>query len=82
MRLPAAGGTAPAGLATCMPCHQTDFKGGISWPRIAGLNYDYLVASMNAFATEQRTNNGDMPKIMQMYSDSEREAMAKYLAGL
>jgi cytochrome c553 len=66
----------------CTPCHQANFQGGISWPRIAGLNYDYMVAAMKAFANEERTNNQDMVKIMKLFSDSEREAMARYLAAL
>jgi cytochrome c553 len=78
----AAPGAQPNGMAMCMPCHQPKFEGGPSWPRLAGLNQDYLVASMRAFATEARTNNEDMVKIMKMFSDSDRDAMARYLAGL
>jgi mono/diheme cytochrome c family protein len=37
---------------------------------------------MHAFATDQRTNNGDMPKFMQMLTDSERDAIARYLSDL
>ena len=32
--------------------------------------------------TAERTNNGDMPGFMKALSDSDRDAMAKYLAGL
>jgi cytochrome c553 len=78
----AASATAPKGITMCTPCHQQNFQGGVSWPRLAGLNYDYLVASMRAFATEQRTNNTDMVQMMKLFTDSEREAMARYLAGL
>ena len=66
----------------CTPCHQQNFQGGVSWPRLAGLSYEYLVASMRAFATEQRTNNTDMVQMMKLFTDGEREAMARYLAGL
>jgi cytochrome c553 len=72
----------PAGLTMCTPCHQQNFQGGFSWPRIAGLSYEYLVSSMNSFATEQRTNNTDMVQFMKMFSEQERDAMARYLAGL
>lgn len=72
----------PNGMAMCVPCHQPKFEGGISWPRLAGLSYEYLAASMRAFANEERTNNEDMVKIMKMFTDSERDAMARYLAGL
>jgi mono/diheme cytochrome c family protein len=44
--------------------------------------YEYLVAAMRSFAVEERTNNGDMPEFMQALTDSEREAMARYLSGL
>jgi cytochrome c553 len=72
----------PERIAMCVPCHQENFQGGVSWPRVAGQSYEYLLAQMNAFAKEERTNNGDMPKIMQMFSEAERDAMARYLAGL
>src|SRR5262245_50761036 len=51
-------------------------------PRLAGLSYEYLVTSMHSFATNERTNNGDMPKFMQMLTDSERDAIARYLSDL
>jgi cytochrome c553 len=73
---------APKGITSCTPCHQQNFQGGISWPRLAGLSYEYLVASMRAFANEERTNNTDMVQMMKLFTDSEREAMARYLAGL
>ena len=80
---PAAAPAAPPnGIAMCVPCHQPKFEGGVSWPRLAGLSYEYLAASMRAFANEERTNNEDMVKIMKMFTDSERDAMARYLAGL
>jgi len=37
---------------------------------------------MRDFATDKRTNNGDMPKFMHALTDSERDAMARYLSGL
>lgn len=78
----AASAAPPKGITQCTPCHQQNFQGGVSWPRLAGLSYEYLVSSMRAFATEQRTNNTDMVQMMQLFTDSEREAMARYLAGL
>jgi cytochrome c553 len=72
----------PQGIAQCVPCHQPKFEGGPPAPRLAGLSYEYLVASMRAFATDERSNNGDMPKMMQALTDSEREAIARYLAAL
>ena len=78
----AAAASPPNGIAQCQPCHQPNFVGGPPAPRLAGLSYEYLVASMRGFAAEQRTNNGDMPKFMHALTDSERDAMARYLSGL
>ena len=79
---PAAASAPPGGLAQCQPCHQRNFEGGPPAPRLAGLSYDYLAAAMRAFATTERTNNLDMPKFMQALSDSDRDAMARYLSAL
>ena len=79
----AAAATAPpSALTQCQPCHQRNFEGGPPAPRLAGLSYEYLVAAMRAFATAERTNNGDMPKFMQALTDSQRDAMARYLSEL
>ena len=81
-RAAAASAPPPNGIAQCQPCHQPNFEGGPPAPRLAGLSYEYLAASMRNFAGEKRTNNGDMPKFMQALTDSERDAMARYLSGL
>jgi cytochrome c553 len=78
----AATASPPSGLTQCQPCHQPKFEGGPPAPRLAGLSYEYLVTSMRAFAADERANNGDMPKFMQMLTDSERDAMARYLSAL
>jgi cytochrome c553 len=78
----AAAAAAPEGIAMCRACHQPNFEGGAPAPRLAGLSYDYLVASMRSFADGERTNNLDMPGFMKALSDDQRVAMAKYLAGL
>lgn len=72
----------PNGMAVCKVCHQQNFQGALPAPRLAGLSYEYLSAQMRAFADGQRTDNEDMPKIMKDVSESDREAMARYLAGL
>ncbi len=76
------GASPPNGIAQCQPCHQPNFDGGPPAPRLKGLSYDYLAAAMKSFADGTRTNNGDMPRFMESLSDSERDAMARYLAGL
>jgi cytochrome c553 len=72
----------PKGIAQCQACHQPDFQGGMPAPRLAGLSYEYLVAAMRAFATEERSNNLDMPKFMHALTERERSAIARYLSAL
>ena len=72
----------PKGIAQCQPCHQPHLEGGPPAPRLAGLSYEYLLASMRSFAGDVRTNNEDMPKFMQALTDSELDAMARYLSAL
>ena len=55
---------------------------GISTPRLAGQNYEYLVEEMRRFADGERANNADMVQIMKGLSAADRDAMAKYLASL
>jgi cytochrome c553 len=71
-----------AKLGQCQACHQKNFEGGAPAPRLAGLSYPYLAAAMKSFADGTRTNNLDMPGIMKALTETERDAMAKYLAGL
>jgi cytochrome c553 len=78
----AASAPPPNGIAQCRSCHQPNFEGGPPAPRLAGLSYEYLVAAMRSFAAGERTNNGDMPKFMHALTDSERDAMARYLSAL
>ena len=66
----------------CEACHQRNFEGGQPAPRLAGLSSDYLAAAMRAFADDQRTNNGDMPKFMKALTEAQRDAIARYLSAL
>ena len=81
-RAAAATPSPPNGIAQCQPCHQPNFEGGPPAPRLAGLSYEYLLAAMRSFAADIRTNNEDMPKFMRALTDSELEAMARYLSAL
>ena len=78
----AAPASPPDKIAMCRACHQPNFEGGPPAPRLAGLSYEYLVAAMRSFADDERTNNGDMPHFMKALTESERDAIARYLAGL
>lgn len=78
---------APRGIAVCQSCHSQNYMGavqaeGMTTPRLAGQNYEYLVETMRKFAEGERTNNSDMVQIMKGISAADRDAMAKYLAGL
>jgi cytochrome c553 len=75
-------GAEPEGIAVCKACHQPKFEGGAPAPRLAGLSYEYLLAAMNGFADDKRTNNLDMPKLMKALTPSQREAIAHYLSAL
>ena len=72
----------PEGIAQCQACHQPNFEGGMPAPRLAGLSYEYLVTAMRAFAKEERTNNLDMPRFMQLLTERERNAIAHYVSAL
>lgn len=74
--------TPPSGIAVCQICHQQNFVGGLPAPRLAGQSYQYLVEAMQSFADGTRTNNADMVKLMQALSPAERDAIARYVAGL
>jgi cytochrome c553 len=72
----------PEGIEMCKACHQQNFEGGAPAPRLAGLSYEYLLGAMNAFADGKRTNNLDMPGFMRALTESQRDAIAHYLAKL
>jgi cytochrome c553 len=76
----AGAGSPPEKITMCRACHGQNFEGGAPAPRLAGLSYEYLAASMHNFADGQRTNNLDMPGFMKALTDSERDAMARYLS--
>src|SRR5689334_9914979 len=78
-RAPAKPASPPQGIAQCQACHQPGFQGGPPAPRLAGLSYEYLAASMRAFAKHERTNNLDMPGFMRALSERERSAIARYV---
>jgi len=44
-------------IAQCQACHQPNFQGGNAGAAARRAQYEYLVAAMRAFATEERTNN-------------------------
>ena len=79
---PASSTPEPEGIAMCKACHGQHFEGGDPAPRIGGQSYDYLIGAMDGFADGKRTNNLDMPGFMRALSESQRQAIAHYLAAL
>jgi cytochrome c553 len=78
----AAGGNgrdAPA----CSACHGAQGEGqpGAAYPRLAGLDSAYLIDQLNAFADGSR-NNESMSPIAKALTSDERQAVAKFYAGL
>jgi cytochrome c553 len=78
----AAGGNgrdAPA----CSACHGAQGEGrpGAANPRLAGLDSAYLIDQLNAFADGGR-NNETMSPIAKALTPDERQAVAKFYAGL
>jgi cytochrome c553 len=78
----AAVGSPPQGIAMCKACHGQNFEGDAAGPRLAGLSYEYLLGAMDSFADGKRTNNLDMPGFMKTLTESQREAIARYLSAL
>jgi len=72
----------PKGIDQCQACHQANFEGGMPAPRLAGLSYEYLAGEMREFASDERSNNLDMPKFMRALPEPERDAIARYLSAL
>jgi cytochrome c553 len=66
----------------CTGCHQGEYQGEGTQPRLAGQNKDYQIKSMLDFRTRARANNPGMSDLMISTSVDDLQAMAEYLAGL
>jgi cytochrome c553 len=83
---------APAGVATqaqrtntsvgCTGCHQAQYQGEGTQPRLAGQFNEYLIKSMMDFRTRERANNPGMSDLMIATAPDDLAAIAEYLAGL
>ncbi|MBV4396550.1 cytochrome c4 [Advenella alkanexedens] len=72
--------------ATCVACHQANGAGmnlpqGESWPRLAGLNRDYMIAQLKAFKDGTR-KNASMVAFASMLNDEQIADVASYYASL
>ncbi|WP_035572973.1 c-type cytochrome [Halomonas halocynthiae] len=75
------GGTS---AVVCVACHQADgmgmnIPGGESWPRLAGMNADYLAKQLHDFKSGDRENMTMMP-FANMLSDQQIADVAAYYA--
>ncbi len=67
----------------CGSCHTPAFTGQNHIPRIAGLQYDYLVTQLRGFKTGARQDiDGTMASSAQPLSEKDIADIAWYLAGL
>ena len=79
-------GNAAKDVAACTACHSPTGAGNAqaAFPALSGQHADYIIAQLNAFRTETRTN--DKAKIMRqvaaLMSDKEIAAVASYIQGL
>ena len=67
----------------CSVCHGAQGEGrpDVAYPRLAGLDSEYLIEQLNAFAEGSRDNE-TMPPIAKALTPDERQAIAKFYAGL
>ncbi|MGZ3409133.1 MAG: c-type cytochrome [Xanthobacteraceae bacterium] len=65
----------------CTGCHQSEYQGEGTQPRLAGQSQEYLLATMLDFRTRARGNNPGMSDLMLASSEDDLKAMAQYLAG-
>lgn len=71
------------GALACITCHGAQGEGipASGYPRLAGLDAGYLRTQLDDFALDRRTN-AIMTPIAHALNDDEREAVARYYAGL
>ena len=70
------------GAPACSACHGAHGEGqpDVANPRLAGLDSEYLIAQLNAFAEGSRDNEAMSP-IAKALTPDERQAVAKFYAG-
>ena len=65
----------------CTGCHQGEYQGEGTQPRLAGQTRTYLLQSMLDFRSRKRGNNPGMSDLMLAISEADIAACAEYLAG-
>lgn len=71
-----------ANSIVCTSCHQSNYQGDSTQPRLAGQREDYLQQTMLDFRTKKRANNPGMTDLMLAISEQDIADCAAYLAGL
>jgi cytochrome c553 len=66
----------------CTSCHQGEYQGAGTQPRLAGQTREYLQQSMLDFRTRARGNNPGMTDLMLATAVEDIDALAQYMAGL
>ena len=75
-----------AAAVTCVACHQANGAGmnlpaGESWPRLAGLDSDYMVEQLKAFKSGSRSN-ASMTAFASMLNEGQMQDVANYYASM
>jgi cytochrome c553 len=66
----------------CTGCHQGQYQGEGTQPRLAGQNEAYMSKTMLEIRTGERANNPGMTTLMKATSLDDIKALAQYLAAL
>lgn len=66
----------------CTGCHQGEYEGDGTTPRLAGQSLEYLKKAAADFRSGARTNNPGMANILRSMDEGDVAAMVEYLAGL
>src|SRR5262245_3884466 len=66
----------------CTGCHQGQYQGEGTQPRLAGQNEAYMSKTMLEIRNGERANNPGMTTLMKATSPDDIEALAQYLASL
>ena len=66
----------------CTGCHQGEYQGAGTQPRLAGQTREYLQQSVMDFRTRARGNNPGMTDLMLATAVEDIDALAQYTAGL
>jgi cytochrome c553 len=66
----------------CTGCHQGQYQGEGTQPRLAGQNEAYMARTMLEIRSGERANNPGMTTLMKATSPDDIKALAQYLAAL